>query len=1003
MKRAIFLIILLLSILHKAFGEEFNICYNECTDQPYEITYRTIDDAPGTVEISEVSFGNGQIFEDAWYTVDLIEIPESIIVDGRDYSVTTINTKNNWGTYYDGPKKIIFPSSIRWIKSGIKSELLEEVVFNDSPIEEMNSNGFQDCYNLKAISFGNAYQAKSIGSFKNCKNLLEIKIPDSVEQIQDLGFTSCSSLKNIIIPKSISKIGRIAFRDCSSLESIVIAGNDKCECTYVDYGAFMNCESLLFLSLPLASTIEEKAFLNCKSLNSLTINIQKNSNMSIGVHAFDNCVNLKDFQYEPTSLKLIGEGAFNNCSSLKSFSIASDCWEVGSKAFAGCSGIERFNVVGENGFYSDIDGVLINKNGLLIAYPAGKKDENYSLPESITSIGSGAFEGCVYLSDIKIHDNIQYLGVMAFRDCKALKHVEMPKSLNNIPSGTFSGCSSLEKVSIPDSYIYIGASSFQDCSALPEVKLPSDLKVIGESAFINCSKIESFELPSQVKEIRANTFRNCESLKTIKFPANLDTIYYSALQGCKTLKRIDLPETLKGLEERAFKGCESLTTLNIPDAVTEVGTNAFEACTSLKEVRIGNGVKEIGQWAFFNCTDMEKLTLGSSLESIGAQAFDGDINIREITCLSPEPPSFPGGFPQEVNENAAVSVPEGSEDAYNASPVWDPMVEGEVQKAECIELNHTEIELQPKESISLVAIVLPEDAIDRTVTWSSDDYFIAKVNEKGVVTAVDYGYAKITATASNGVKAICSVTVKDKSVPVESISLSMTETEIAIGSSVTLTASVMPENASDKSVTWSSDNIEVATVTADGTVTALAIGTTVITAKANDESGVTASCTIHVLLPTPVEIILSQSEVTLDKDSSVQLLASVKPAEASQEVEWMSDDPETASVTQDGFVTALREGVTPIWARCKEHPEITTCCMVTVTDDNAVEINTSDNLTIEVERNEITIYGKDANTIVDITDMEGRIIRRTNESVIRGIDHGVYIITIDNFRFKVRI
>ncbi|MDE6290883.1 MAG: leucine-rich repeat protein, partial [Muribaculaceae bacterium] len=254
--------------------------------------------------------------------------------------------------------------------------------------------------------------------------------------------------------------------------------------------------------------------------------------------------------------------------------------------------------------------------------------------------------------------------------------------------------------------------------------------------------------------------RNGESLKSIPHPADLYTSRFAAFQGCKALKNIKLPESLKNIDDRAFKGCESMENIVIPDRVTDVGINAFEDCKSLKEVKVGNGVKEIGQWAFFNCTDMEKLTLGSSLESIGAQAFDGDINIREITCLSPEPPSFPGGFPEEVMENATVTVPEGSEFAYNASPEWDPMVEGEVQKAERIILNYAEIELQPKESVTLTAEVLPIDAVNKEVIWSSDDYYVAKVDENGIVTAKDYGTAVITATCGD-VTAECLVRVVD--------------------------------------------------------------------------------------------------------------------------------------------------------------------------------------------------------------------------------------------------
>lgn len=770
MKRIIFLITLQLCILTRVFGEEIEIKYNDGTDQPYSIIYKTLENAPGTVEVSGTKFSNGGLFEDAYYTVDVVEIPETIKVGTQEYTVTTINTEYGWGSDYAGPKKIVFPSTIRWIKSRIHSEKLEEVVFNDSPIEEMWYEGFEYCYNLKSVSFGSAFKATSIGLFSECMNLTEIKIPESVQEIPLACFSRCTSLKKVVIPHSIAKIEGSAFLDCNSLENIKITGDKACECTFVDFLAFKNCESLKEISFPSLSTIGYTAFANCINLSSVTINTNKDAEIRMGEHAFDNCVNLKDLNYEPTSLREIGEGAFNNCSSLKSFTIPSDCENIGAKAFAGCTGLEGFNVVGDDGAYSDIDGVLIKYEYVnswspeqeykLESYPAGKKDEKYSIPESVSSVANGAFEGAVYLSEISIHDNVTDLGVMAFRDCKALKNVKMPETLNHIPSGTFSGCTSLEKVSIPDSYIYIGTSSFQDCSSLPEVKLPSELKVIGESAFTNCSKIENIELPAQVKQIRANTFRNCESLKSITLPADLDTIQFAAFQGCKALKSIKLPETLKSLDDRAFKGCESIVVLTIPDNVSEVGINAFEDCTSLREVKVGNGVKEIGQWAFFNCTDMEKLTLGSSLESIGAQAFDGDINIKEITCLSPEPPSFPGGFPEEVMENATVIVPEGSEDAYNTSPEWDPMVEGEVQKAESILINYTEIELQPKESVTLTAEVLPADAVHKEVTWTSDDYYVAKVDENGIVTAKDYGTAVITATCGD-VIAECVVRVID--------------------------------------------------------------------------------------------------------------------------------------------------------------------------------------------------------------------------------------------------
>ncbi len=819
------------------FCEEFTINYNEGTDQPYKLVFHILDDVTGTVEISE-----SILFEDAKYTVDVIELPSFVSYNNQEYIVTTLNC--GIGSLDAGPKKIIIPSTVRWIKRGFSSPFLEEIIFDNAPIEELYYiQPFSNNENLKYVDFGNSCILTKLpwGCFEKCPSLTYINLPESLKSIEPYAFDNCISLQSITLPSSLESIER-AFMGCISLEEVIYNGKNLID---VGCDTFKNCESLKSISLPSVSYIGNGAFLNCKSLSSVTLNESRNGDIRIDSHAFDNCIKLNELKFDVASLKEIGEAAFQNCSSLQSFSIPSDCENIGSKAFVGCIALEEFNVIGDGGSYSDIDGVLIRDGYQIVAYPNGKGDVQFSIPETITSIASGAFEGAVNLADISFHNNVTDLGVMAFRDCKALKKVDMPESLNHIPSGTFSGCSSLESVNIPDNYIYIGTSSFQDCSELPEVKLPSELKVLGEGAFINCTKIENIELPDNMTEIRTNTFRNCEALKSISLPAHLDTIHSAALQGCKSLKSIKLSESLKSLEERAFKGCESLGNLTIPDGVTQVGTNAFEDCSSLKEVVVGNGVKEIGQWAFYNCTDMEKLVLGNSLESIGAQAFDGDINIKNITCLSPEPPSFPGGFPTEVVENATVTVPEGSEDAYNASPEWDPMVEGEVQKAESIELNYTKIDLEPKETVTLVAVVLPEDAVDRSVTWSSSDYFVAKVDETGLVKAGDYGSAVITATASNGVTATCRVTVKDKPIMVSSITLDHTNIEAAVGETIKIRATVLPEDATDKTLSWDSSDEGIATVDKNGVVKITGIGTAVITASTTDGSDLHAECIVN--------------------------------------------------------------------------------------------------------------------------------------------------------------
>ena len=159
-----------------------------------------------------------------------------------------------------------------------------------------------------------------------------------------------------------------------------------------------------------------------------------------------------------------------------------------------------------------------------------------------------------------------------------------------------------------------------------------------------------------------------------------------------------------------------------------------------------------------------------------------------------------------------------------------------------ITLDKSSLELTEGETATLVATVKPDNATDKTVTWTSDKASVATVDASGKVTAKAEGTATITAKAGDKT-ATCSVTVKKNTVAVESVTLDKSSLELTEGETATLTASVKPDNATNKTVTWSSSNQSVATVDQNGTVTAVAEGNTTITAKAGDK---TATCTVTV-------------------------------------------------------------------------------------------------------------------------------------------------------------
>ena len=254
-----------------------------------------------------------------------------------------------------------------------------------------------------------------------------------------------------------------------------------------------------------------------------------------------------------------------------------------------------------------------------------------------------------------------------------------------------------------------------------------------------------------------------------------------------------------------------------------------------------------------------------------------------------------------------------------------------------IELSETEATLTVGETKKLTATVLPSNATNKTVTWTSSNEEVATV-ANGVVTAVAEGEAIITATAGNKT-ATCKVTVekveepKDEEVAVTEITLSETEATLTVGETKKLTATVLPSNATNKTVTWTSSNEEVATVV-NGVVTAVVKGEATITAKAGEK---TATCKVTVETEKVEEpkdeevavtgIELSETEATLKVDETKKLTAIVLPENATNKtVTWISSNEEVATVV-NGVVTAVAKGEVTITAQAGEK---TATCKVTV-------------------------------------------------------------------------
>ena len=429
-------------------------------------------------------------------------------------------------------------------------------------------------------------------SFESCWQLNSIIIPDGVTTIEANAFEGCVNLTSVSIANSVSTIENEAFLGCQKLTSVTnyAANPQTIAATAFSFANQSSCT----LYVP-AESVEAyqtadvwKEFGNILAIegdtpepciiasgtcgaqgDNLTWTLSCDSVLTISGTGAMEGYNSDDsapwFSFKYTldmsvvieeGVTYIGKDAFAYYGvGIKSVTIPSSVISIGNEAFI--SSATAFFVDEANPNYSSLDGVLFNKDQTtLIYYPVAKRDAQYTIPNTVNTIGHGAFYGCDYLNSIIIPNSVTAIEESAFRYCRALK-----------------------SVSIPNSVLTIGYNAFEYCDNLVTANISSSVTSIGNSAFAGCKQLQSINVDEANPNYSSldGVLFNKDQTKLLQYPNGKGDTLYIIPNTVTTVGSMSFSYILK--EDRV-----KLTSIVIPSSVTTINANAFWDANNLASI-----------------------------------------------------------------------------------------------------------------------------------------------------------------------------------------------------------------------------------------------------------------------------------------------------------------------------------------------------------------------------------------------------------------------------------
>lgn len=495
--------------------------------------------------------------------------------------------------------------------------------------------------------------------------------------------------------------------------------------------------------------------------------------------------------------------------------------------------------------------------------------------------------------------------------------------------------------------------------------LSYNTEVASRSPFYSIDALKNLNIGKNVKVIDKYMFSYCEGLEEVNLPDNITSVNLWGFRGCSSLKSVRLSEKLSQVGDYGFAGCTSLDNVTFPASMTSVASNSFSDCTALRKLDLGQNLLIIGPSAFENDKALEGIEIPSTLYGLGVASFKNCtslpyVEVKSISSVGKE--AFMGctGLKWISLSDKTTSL-------------------GENSFAGCDNIAY----------VKSYATTAPEGLVNfPSEVVTNGTLFVPEGYED------DYTYSATWEDWMN-------IKPLTENVLVSSITLSQTEVNMKATETLPLSATVGSENAVNKSLIWKSSNEAIATVSAEGVITANAVGNATITAIAADGSGVKATCDITVDPTLAESISLDQPTLTLKKKRTANLVATISPVTTTNKsLTWKSENPEIATVDNEGNVKTLTAGETTIKVSANDGSGITAECHLTVTAPKSGDSNDDDEVNVVDAVNTVNYI---LNKVVGTFEFEAADVNKDNHISVSDVTGTTAIILQQPLQAKENI